>query len=247
MPRPARHDQLPRLTGLINWECLGSLVDGTDAELASTVEERSLPILGTDSLPLPRGILDAANRRKLSQDADQTQSSVRLLPGPLDAALEPFPLQYMGSCSDTVSPRGPSSDQSMSGRLQQCQHALQLLGFPSVDAFALEYYTARFGPGSRRSGVEQREGLSTLDCLAMLLQNESPRVDAMDPGGLQRDIGKSARELCIAELRDFDHKLYDPDKAEHQVSEVLQLAFQYGRLTMEPNSCHTYIICYTIC
>ncbi|KAJ5383240.1 hypothetical protein N7517_001151 [Penicillium concentricum] len=215
MPRPARHDQLPRLTSLINWECLGPLVDETDAELASTVEERSLSILGTDSLPLPRGILDAANR-KLFQDADQTQSSVRLLPGPLDAALEPFPLQYMGSCSDTVFSRVPSSDQSMSGRLQQCQHALQLLGFPSVDAFALEYYTARFEPGSRRSGVEQREGLSTLDRLAMLLQNESPQVGAMDPGGLQRDIGKSARELCIAELRDFDHKLYDPDKAEHQ-------------------------------
>ncbi|KAJ5129749.1 uncharacterized protein N7515_005788 [Penicillium bovifimosum] len=246
MPRPARHDQLPRLTGLINWECLDSLVDGTDAELASTVEERSLPILGTDSLPLPRGILDAANSRKLSQDADQTQSSVQLLPGPLDAALEPCPLQYMGSCSDTVSPQGSSSDQSMSGRLQQCQHALQLLGFPSVDAFALEYYTARFGPRLRRSGVEQREGLSTVDRLAMLLQNES-RVDAMDPGGLQRDIGKSARELYIAELRDFDHKLYDPHKAEHQVSEVLRLAVQYGWLIMGSNSCHKYITCYTIC
>ncbi|KAJ5195229.1 uncharacterized protein N7498_008667 [Penicillium cinerascens] len=144
---------------------------------------------------------------------------------PPDAALEPFPLQYMRSPSDTVSPRGPSSDQSMSARLQQCQHALQLLGFPSVDAFVLEYYTARFGPGSRRSGVEQREGLNTLDRLAMLLQNESPRGDAMDTGGLQRDIEKSARELCIAELRDIDHKLYDPDKAEHQFPQIYKLLY----------------------
>ncbi|KAJ6108380.1 hypothetical protein N7523_009703 [Penicillium sp. IBT 18751x] len=247
MPRPARHDQLPRLTGLINWESLGSMIDGTDAELAPTVEDRSLPILGTDSLLLPRGILDASNRRSLSQDAYQAQNCVGPLSNPADTALEFFPIQCMGSCSDTLSPRGPSNDKSMSGRLQQCQHALQSLGFPSVDAFTLEYYTARLGSLPQRSVVEQREGLSTLDRLVMLLQNALPRVDAMDAGGLHRDIAKSARDLYIAELRDFDHTLYDPDKAEHQVSEVIQHAVPYGRLTIEPDSCHKYIICYTIC
>jgi hypothetical protein len=223
------------------------LIDGIDAELASTVEDRSLPILGTDSLPLPRGILDAANGRSLSQDAYQAQNHMGPLSNPADAALQFSPIQYMGSSSDTVSPRGPSNDQSMSGRLQQCQHALQSLGFPSVDAFALEYYKARLGSLPQRSVVEQREDLGTLDRLVRLLQNALPRVDAMDVGGLHRDIAKSARDLYIAELRDFDHTLYDPDKAEHQVSEVVQLAVPYARLTIEPDSCHKYIICYTIC
>jgi hypothetical protein len=135
----------------------------------------------------------------------------------------------------------------MSGRLQQCQDALQSLGFPSVDAFALEYYTARLGFLLQRPIVEQREGQSTLDRLVMLLQNAVLRVDARDTGGLNRDIAKSARDLYIAELRDFDHTLYDPDKAEYQVSEVAYHAILYGQLNMESDSCHKYIICYTIC
>ncbi|KAJ5767921.1 hypothetical protein N7533_000504 [Penicillium manginii] len=224
MPRPARHDELPRWTGQINWECLGSMVDGTDAEPASTVEDRCLPVLGTDSLPLPRGILDATNRSKLSQDPYQTQNFLGPLSNHADLAIEFFPIQYMESSLDTVSPRSPSNNQSMSGRLQQCQHALQSLGFPSVDAFALEYYTARLGPLPKGSGVEQREGLSTLDRLLMLLQNELPRLDTMDANNLHQVYPRFARDLCIVELRNIDHASYDPDKAEDQVSEVVDQA-----------------------
>lgn len=224
MPRPARYDKLPHSTGLINWESLGSSIEGTDAELASTVEDPSLPILGTNSLPLPRGILDAANRSKLSQDAYQKQDFVEPLSNPTAAALETFPNQYMEISSDTISALGPSGDQSVSGRLQQCQYALKSFGFPSVDAFALEYYTACLGPLPQRLGVEQREGLTTLDRLFMLLQNKLPPVYAMKAGNLHQDNAQSARNIYVAELRNIDYRRYDPDKPEEQVSEAIQHA-----------------------
>lgn len=223
MPRPARHDQLPRLTGLIDWEALGSLIDGNDTELPSTVEDRSLPILGTDSLPLPRGILDA-NSRSLSQDVDQVQNWVGPLSSPPDAALGFFPLQYLETPSETVFPRDPSSDfdQSMTSRLQQGRNALRSLGFPSVDAFAFEYYTARLGSSPRISVEEDCGDRGTFDRLVTLLQNASPQVEAIDVNGLHQDMARSARDLYIAELRDFDHASYNTDKAEQQVSGIFQ-------------------------
>ena len=211
MPRPARHDQLPRLTRLINWESLSSTTDGADADPASTASDNGLPTLDTDSLPLPRGSPDAARRSGPSQDPLQARN-------------------YLEADTNTNPPQGPLHDGSTGDRLQQCLHTLHSVGFPSVDAFALEYYTAHLGPSPEASSVEQRRGLSTLGHLVMVLQNASSRADPVEAAGLHNGIATAARDLYISELRSLDYTPYNPEEAEHQVSWSPQCAGlnQYG-------------------
>ncbi|KAJ5601974.1 hypothetical protein N7510_011508 [Penicillium lagena] len=216
MPRPARHDQLPRLTRLINWESLGSMTDETDADSASTARDYGLPILGTDSLPLPRGIPDAARGNGPFQDALQTQNCLEALPDHTDTALESRPIQCVENSSNTSPPQGPFHDESTSGRLQQCLYTLHSVGFSSVDAFALEYYTARLGPLPEASVAKQPQGLSTLGQLVMVLQNASTRMGTVEAAGLLHGIAKAAHDLYISELRALDYTLYNPEEAEHQ-------------------------------
>jgi len=228
MPRPDRHDQLPLLTRLINWESLGSMTGGADADLASTARDYGLPILGTDSLLLPRGIPDAARGGGPFQDAFQTRNFVEALPDHTDTALEYLPIQCVENSLNTSPPPGPFYDESTSGRLQQCLYTLHSVGFSSVDAFALEYYTARLGPLPEASVVKQPKGLSTLGHLVMVLQNASTRVGTVEASGLQHGIAKAARDLYISELRALDYALYNPKEAEHQVSRPIRKSYLYG-------------------
>ncbi|KAJ5198564.1 uncharacterized protein N7498_007681 [Penicillium cinerascens] len=228
MPRPDRHDQLPRLTRLINWEYLGSMTDGTDVDLASTARDYGLPILGTDSLPLPRGIPDAARGSGLFQDASQAQNFVEAPSDYMGAALEYRPIQSMESVSDTRLSRGPFHDESMSGRLQQCLHTLHSVGFSSVDEFALEYYTARLGSSPEASMIKQPKGLSTLGHLVMVLENASTRMGTVEAAGLHHGIAKAARDLYISELRAMDYTLYNPEEAEHQVGRPIRRFHLYS-------------------
>ena len=210
MPQPARHDQLPRLTRLINWESLDSTTDGPEADATSTASNNNgLPTLGTDSLPLPRGTLQARNCVEACSDD-------------IDGSLGYRPMQYAAGVSNTntntIPPQGPLHDGSTGDRLQQGLHALHSVGFPSVDAFALEYYTSRLGPSPEASLVEQRRGLSTLGHLVMVLQNASSRADPVEAAGLHNGIATAARDLYISELRGLGYIPYNPEEAEHQVS-----------------------------
>jgi hypothetical protein len=208
---------------LINWESLGLMTDGADADLASTTRDYGLPILGTDSLLLPRGIPDAAKGDSRFQDAFQTRSCVEALPDHTDTALEYPPMQCMENSLNTGPPRGTFHDESMSGRLQQCLNTLHSVGFSSVDAFALEYYTARLGPLPEASVVKQPKGLSTLGHLVMVLLNASTRAGTVEASSLQHGIAKAARDLYTSELRGLDYTLYNPEEAEHQLPQIYLL------------------------
>ena len=250
MPQPARHDQLPRLTRLINWESLHSTTDGADADLTPTASNNGLPTLDTDSLPLPRGIPDAARSGRIQERFVEACSD------DIDGSPGYRPVQSAGGESNTNTntntntnpPQGPPHDGSTGDRLQQGLHALHSLGFPSVDAFALEYYTARLGPSPEASRVEQRRGLSALGRLVMVLQNASSRADPVEAAGLHNEIATAARDLYISELRSLDYIPYNPEEAEHQVSQPLRpRRSQSARLTGHTCSCRIYTCCCTIC
>lgn len=228
MPRPDRHDQLPQLTRLINWESLGLMTDEADTDSASTARNYGLPILSTNSLLLPRGIPDAAKGSDPSQDAFQTQNCVKALPEHMGTALEYPPMQCVENSLNTSPPRGPFYDESTSSRLQQCLCMLHLVGFSSVDAFALEYYTAHLGPLPEAFVVKQPKSLSALGNLIMVLLNASARVDTVEASHLQHGIAKAARDLYISELRALDYTLYNPEEAEHQVSHPIRKFYLYS-------------------
>ncbi|OQE45090.1 hypothetical protein PENCOP_c002G00602 [Penicillium coprophilum] len=222
MPRPARHDRLPRLTGLIDWESLGSMSNEADADLASTANEYGLPILGTDSLLLPHGVPDTIRESGPFQDSLELQTYVNAFPEHSGAALEYGSVRYMENTSNKSS-RGPLHDESMSSRMQQCLHTLHSVGFASVDSFALEYYTALLGSSAEASSMGQPIGSSDLSHLVMVLQNASTRTGTVEAAGLHDGSTKTARDIYISELRTMDHTSYNPEKAEHQLPHIYLL------------------------
>lgn len=134
----------------------------------------------------------------------------------------------MENSLDTRPPPGPFHDESTNDRLQQCLHTLHSVGFPSVDTFALEYYTTRLGPSSEGSTMKQPQGLNALGHLVMVLQNASTQMGTVEAAGLHHGITKAARDLYISELRALDYTLYNPEETEHQVSRPISRFHLYG-------------------
>lgn len=211
MPQPVKYEQLPQLTRLIDWESLGLRTERADAAVWNhrpppVAGDRGLPSLGSDGLPLPL----SASRHTAGEFQD---------PPPGDQGDGEF--QHAGVTQESSTLCGPDPDDGMHNRLQQCLNALHSAGFPSVDSFALAYYTSRLNHSPQASSIVLQGNLSTLGRLIMVLQTASSRADPVEAAGLHNGIAEAARDLYRSELRSLSLAPYTPQLAEYQASRLM--------------------------
>lgn len=224
MPRPARYDHLPRLTDSIKWTSLGSRADGADATAwdltPQAAGDSGLPSLNTDGLPLPISIHTPSPGESGIAPGFETQEPTTAA-GPLqysgDGTQDGTHGQRSGNTSQAGQPFVPFHDGQSKDRMQHCLHALEYAGFPSVEAFALEFFSSRLGMTPVSLTPEQQTRSSTLEYLVVVLQKLSLQLEPPQAASLQNGIAEAAKELYLAELRNLDSP-YDPQRAEYQVS-----------------------------
>ncbi|KAJ5226525.1 hypothetical protein N7468_007750 [Penicillium chermesinum] len=218
MPRPARHDQLPQLTRLIDWESLTSNTYARDGISVSATSDSGLPALDASSLPLPYGNPDVPWAEDPFNDALETQDYVQLLPSNTDPTQENYSAQSMRSGRNTDLPRDPIQDGNTTSRLEQCVQAILSAGFLSAESFVLEYFLSRLRPPLRAATLQQSRGSSTLGQLVMVLQSASTCMDPVEVAGLHHGIIKAAGQVCSLELQQLKCSSYHPEEVEYQVS-----------------------------
>jgi hypothetical protein len=123
-----------------------------------------------------------------------------------------------GSILDAFDP-----DDGMRPRLQQCLNTLHSAGFPSVDAFALAYYSTRLSHSPHASSIGPQENQSILGRLVMVLQAASSRADPVEAADLHHGVADAARDLYKSELRSLRLAPYAPQLAEYQVSGLIRV------------------------
>jgi len=224
MPQPVKYEQLPQLTRLIDWESLGLRTERPDEAVWNRpppAGDRGLPNLGMDGLPLPL----SATRHTAGElpDTPHRRQDLGAPPYQADAPLDDGQVQHAGVTQEASTLYALDPDDGMRHRLQQCLDTLHSAGFPSVDSFALAYYTTRLSHSPHASSIGLQRNLSTLGHLVVILQSASSKADPVEAAGLHNGIAEAARDLYKSELRSLRLAPYAPQLAEYQVSRLMRM------------------------
>lgn len=226
MPQPAKYEQLPQLTRLIDWESLGLRTERADAVVWNqrpppVAGDRGLPNLGTDGLPLPL----SATRHTAGEvrTPPHVRQDLGTPPFQADTLLDDGQVQHTRVTQEASTLYASDPDDGMRHRLQQCLDTLHSAGFSSVDSFAVAYYTTHLNHPPHASSIGLQGNLSTLGRLVMVLQSASSRADPVEAAGLHNGVAEAARDLYKSELRSLRLAPYTPQLAEYQVSRLMRV------------------------